>query len=67
MSNTEEIMTVATWLMAGGGIMAVFGLISIVHARYGDDRGGLSKPLTLVGLALFAIGFFLDQRWGSYW
>jgi hypothetical protein len=67
MSNTEEIMTVAIWLMAGGGIMAVFGLIAIVHAWHGDDRGGLSKPLTLVGLALFAIGFFLDQRWGSYW
>ncbi len=67
MANTEEIMTVAVWLMAGGGILAAFGLAAIFHARHGDDRGGLSKPLTLVGLALFAIGYFLDHRWGSYW
>lgn len=67
MSNTQEILTVAVWLMAGGGILAVFGFGAILLARYGDDQGGLSKPLTLVGLALFAIGYFLDQRWGSYW
>lgn len=67
MSNTQEILTVAMWLMAGGGILAVFGVGAILLARYGDDQGGLAKPLALVGLALFAIGFFLDQRWGSYW
>ena len=67
MANTEDILTVAMWLMALGGILAVFGLGCILLARHGDDRGGLAKPLTLVGLALFAIGFFLDQRWGSNW
>lgn len=67
MANTEEIMTVALWLMAGGGILAVFSLAVIMLARHGDDRGGLSKPLMLVGIALFAIGYFLDQRWGTYW
>lgn len=67
MANSQDIVTVAVWLMAGGGILTVFGLGSLWLARFADDRGGLAKPLTLVGVALFVIGYVLDQRWGTYW
>ena len=67
MSNSQEILAVALWLMAGGAILAVFGIVAAVHARSADDRGGLSKPLALIGVAIFIIGALLDQRWGSPW
>ncbi len=60
-------MAVALWLMVGGAILAGFGVIAAVFARSADDRGGLSKPLALVGTTLFLFGFYLDDRWGSPW
>jgi hypothetical protein len=67
MANSQDIVTVAAWLMAGGGILTVFGLAAWALARYADDRGGLSKPVAMVGVAIFVIGYVLEQRWGSYW
>ncbi len=49
MSNSQQIMAVALWLMVGGGILAVFGVMAALLARGADDRGGLWKPLALVG------------------
>jgi hypothetical protein len=67
MSNSQEIMTVALWLMAGGAILAVFGIAAAVMARSEGDRGGLSKPLAIVGVAIFIIGTYLNHHWGSPW
>lgn len=54
MPNSQEIMAVAPWLMVGGGILAVLGVITALLARGGEDRGGLSKPLALVGRRCFS-------------
>lgn len=67
MANSQDIASAAVWLMAGGGILTVFGLGAAWLARYADDRGGLSKPLAMVGVALFVVGYVIDQRWGTYW
>ena len=67
MSNSQEIVAVAVWMMAGGAILAVFGFAATLLARNAGDRGGLSKPLTMVGMAIFALGFYLDHRWGTFW
>ena len=67
MSISQEYLTVAPWLMVGGAILAVFGIAAVMLGRNSVDRGGLSKPLAIMGLALFFIGVFLDQRWDIGW
>ncbi len=67
MLNSKEVIAVALWMMVGGGVLAVFGIAAAMLGRSAGDRGGLSKPLALVGVAIFIIGAYLDQRWGSPW
>ncbi|MEE8213978.1 MAG: hypothetical protein V3U99_04530 [Alphaproteobacteria bacterium] len=67
MLNSQEVIAVALWLMVGGGILAVFGIAAAMLGRSSVDRGGLSKPLALVGVALFIVGLYLDQGWIGPW
>ena len=66
MTTSEELATVAMWMMIIGGLVGVGGLSTILMSD-GLDRGDLSKPLTIVGFGLFLLGAFLNYRWGSYW
>jgi len=53
--------------MVGGAILVVCGVVAALHSRSTGDRGGLSKPLAIMGMALFFIGAFLDNGWGVPW
>ena len=66
MTTSEELATVALWMMIIGGLVGVVGLSTILLSN-ALDRGDLSKPLTIVGFGLFLLGMFLNHRWGSYW
>lgn len=66
MTNSEDLASVALWMMIIGGVGGLIGLAAIFKSD-GLDRGDLSKPLTIVGLGLFFLGMFLDYRWGSFW
>ncbi|MDX1483548.1 MAG: hypothetical protein R3229_03605 [Alphaproteobacteria bacterium] len=66
MTTSEQMATIAMWMMIIGGLAGAAGLWTIFMSD-GLDRGNLSKPMALVGLGLFFIGGFLKYRWGTYW
>lgn len=66
MTNSEELATVALWMMIIGGLVGLGGLATILLSD-GLDRGDLSKPMTIVGFGLLFLGMFLNHRWGTYW
>ncbi len=67
MTSSAEVAAVGIWFMVGGGVLALFGLVTDLLARTGGDRGGMSRVVSLVGAAIFLLGAFLDYRWGNYW
>ena len=67
MTTSEELATVALWMMIIGGGVGLFGLLSVIQSQHGASRGDLAKPLTIVGFAIFFLGAFLKYRWGTYW
>ena len=67
MTTSEELATVALWMMIIGGSVGLFGLVVIIQSTVDVNRGDLAKPLTIVGLGLFLLGAFLKYRWGTYW
>lgn len=66
MTSSEELATVAMWMMIIGGLVGVIGISTILLSD-GMDRGDLSKPMTIIGFGLLFLGMFLNSRWGSYW
>ena len=67
MTTSEELATVAMWMMITGGAVGLFGLWMILLSAVDINRGDLAKPLTIVGIGLFLLGGFLDYRLGTYW
>ncbi|MEE9290954.1 MAG: hypothetical protein V3U99_08050 [Alphaproteobacteria bacterium] len=67
MTTSEELATVALWMMIIGGAVGLFGMAVIVQSTVDVNRGDLAKPLTIVGVGLFLLGAFLKYRWGTYW
>jgi hypothetical protein len=53
--------------MAGGGILAAFGIVAYMLSKSAGDRGGLSHLMAIVGVCLFFLGMFLNSRYGSYY
>ncbi|MEE8139496.1 MAG: hypothetical protein V3T66_01155 [Alphaproteobacteria bacterium] len=67
MTTSEELATVALWMMIIGGAVGLFGMATIIQSTVDVNRGDLAKPLTIVGVGLFLLGAFLKYRWGTYW
>ncbi len=67
MTTSEELATVAMWMMIIGGAVGLYGLSTILLSAVDVNRGDLAKPLAIVGIGLFLLGGFLDYRWGTYW
>ena len=67
MTTSEELVTVAMWMMIIGGAVGLFGLWTILQSAIDVNRGDLAKPLTIVGMCLFLVGGFLQYQWGTYW
>ena len=67
MTTSEELVTVAMWMMIIGGAVGLFGLWTILQSAIDVNRGDLAKPLTIVGTCLFLVGGFLQYPWGTYW
>jgi hypothetical protein len=67
MNSSTEVAAVGIWFMLGGGVMALFGIVSAMLARTAGDRGGMASQVSFVGIAIFMLGAFLDYRWGNYW
>ena len=67
MTTSEELATVALWMMIIGGAVGLFGMAVIVQSTVDVNRGDLAKPLTIVGVGLFLLGAFLKYRWATYW
>ena len=67
MTTSEELATVALWMMIIGGAVGLYGMAVIVQSTVDVNRGDLAKPLTIVGVGLFLLGAFLKYRWGTYW
>jgi len=67
MTTSEELVTVAMWMMIIGGAVGLFGLWTILQSSLDVNRGDLAKPLTIVGMCLFFVGGFLQYQWGTYW
>ncbi len=67
MTTSEELATVALWMMIIGGAVGLFGMATISQSTVDVNRGDLAKPLTIVGVGLFVLGAFLKYRWGTYW
>jgi hypothetical protein len=66
MTTSEELATLAMCMMMIGGMVGVVGLVTILRSD-GLDRGGLSKPLTIVGLGILFLGVFFDYRFNTFW
>ena len=58
MTTSEELVTVAMWMMIIGGAVGLFGLWTILQSAIDVNRGDLAKPLTIVGMCLFLVGGF---------
>ncbi len=67
MTTSQELATVAMWMMIIGGAVASFGLWTILQSGVDVNRGDLAKPLTIIGMCLFLVGGFLQYQWGRYW
>jgi hypothetical protein len=67
MTTSEELVTVAIWMMIIGGAVSFFGLWTIFQSTVDVNRGDLAKPLTIVGMCLFLVGGFLKYQWGTHW
>ena len=67
MSSYADVEAVSTWLMAGGGIVAVFGVVAYMLSKGAGERGGLSHLLAIVGGLIFFLGVFIGSQWGSRW
>ena len=67
MTPSEGMESVVMWMMIAGGMVGVFGLVTVIRSANSLNRGDLSKPLIIVGFGLFLLGGFLQYQWGTYW
>ncbi len=65
MSSFADVEAVSTWLMAGGGIVAVFGTVAYMLSKGAGSRGGLSHLLAIIGGLIFFLGMFIGSQWDS--
>lgn len=64
MGTFGDMEDLATLMMLGGGVLAVYGLGSSFFSTREGEQGGLGIPLGLVGVGVFLLGLFLGSRWG---
>ncbi|MDX1484521.1 MAG: hypothetical protein R3229_08570 [Alphaproteobacteria bacterium] len=65
MTTSEEMATVAVWMMWGGGIVTVFAIGAAMLSGTAVSRGDLAKPLAIVGACTAFLGAFLYYRWST--